>query len=73
MNPSAATRYCCTFSIIWPQELSCILTFPKNKAADTVEGGAHDKRFKHVGDNVNGVNALYAGKQNFQKGKIDFG
>jgi hypothetical protein len=59
--------------IIWLQELSCILTFPKDKAADTVEGGAHDKRFKHVGDNDNGVNVSYTGEQNFQNGNIGFG
>lgn len=56
------------------RSLSCILTFPKNKAAvGPVEGGAHQKRFKHFGDNDNGVNASYAGEQNFQNGNISFG
>jgi hypothetical protein len=56
------------------RSLSCILTFPKNKAAvGPVEGGAHHECFKHFGDNDNGVNVSYAGEQNFQNGNISFG
>jgi hypothetical protein len=72
-NPAAAKRYRRIFSTTWLRELSCILTFPKDKAADAVEGGAHHKSFQHFGDNDNGVNASYAGEQNFKNGNINFG
>jgi hypothetical protein len=72
-NPAAAKRYRCTFSTTRLRELSCILTFPKDKAADAVEGGVRHKRFQHVGDNDNGVNVSYAGEQNFKNGNISFG
>jgi hypothetical protein len=72
-NPAAAKRYRCTFSTTWLRELSCILTFLKDKAADAVEGGAHHNRFQHVGDNDNGVNVSYEGEQNFENVNISFG
>jgi hypothetical protein len=72
-NPAAAKRYRCTFSTPWLRELSCTLTFPKGKAADAVEGGAHHKHFQHVGDNDNGVNVSYGGEQTFKNGNISFG
>jgi len=40
---------------------------------ETLGADSHEQRSRHFGDNVNGVNAQYAGYQNFRHTTITFG